>query len=126
VVAALGHFNPHSKEAKVDKQKALFYLEHGAQPSERVARLLKAEGVKLPKWVKLESKKSSKVRNPDKLRKNRPQDAEPAEAPAEAEEVEAPVEEEAPEETEAAEEKPKDDAPAEAETKEVPAEETKE
>jgi small subunit ribosomal protein S16 len=95
VVAALGHFNPHTKETTLDKEKAAFYLEHGAQPSDRVVRLLQAEGVKLPSWVKVDAKKEGKLRNPEKLRKNRP--AEP-EAPAETEEAaaeEAPVEAEA-------------------------------
>ena len=95
IVAALGHFNPHTKETSLDKEKAAFYLEHGAQPSDRVVRLLQAEGVKLPKWVAVEAKKQGTLRNPEKLRKNRPADAEPAkEQPKEETEVtEAPVEE---------------------------------
>ena len=101
VVAALGHFNPHTKDTSLDKEKAAFYLEHGAQPSERVVRLLKSEGVKLPDWVIAEPKKAGKLRNPEKLRRNRP--AEP----------EAPAEEAAPEEAPAAEEAPADEAPAE-------------
>jgi small subunit ribosomal protein S16 len=72
LVASLGSYNPHTKTTTVDKEKASFYLEHGAQPTERVARLLKAEGVKLPSWVKAADKKAGKLRNPDKLRKNRP------------------------------------------------------
>ena len=72
VVAALGNFNPHTKDAQLDKEKVEHYLKNGAQPSDRVARLLKAEGIKLPKWVKLDSKKSRTVRNQDKLRKNQP------------------------------------------------------
>src|SRR5688500_17840290 len=71
VVAALGHFNPHSKVAVVDKEKASFYLEHGAQPSDRVARLFKSEGIKLPKWVKLPADKQRDIRHAEKLRKNR-------------------------------------------------------
>ncbi len=72
VVAQLGHYNPHTKEAKVDAEKASYYLEHGAQPSDRVARLLKTQGVKMPKWFSLSEEGSRKTRNPDKLRKNRP------------------------------------------------------
>ena len=79
VVALLGSYNPHAKTLAVDKEKAAFYLEHGAQPSERAARLLQAEGVKLPKWIVLSDSKQGKLRNPDKLRRNRQ-----AEAPAEA------------------------------------------
>ncbi|MGH7241153.1 MAG: 30S ribosomal protein S16 [Candidatus Saccharimonadales bacterium] len=94
IVAALGHYNPHTKEAKLDTEKASFYLEHGAQPSERAARLLAAEGIKLPSWVKVSTSKEGKLRNPEKLRRNQPaEEAAPeAEAPVE-EAAEAPAEE---------------------------------
>jgi small subunit ribosomal protein S16 len=72
IVYALGSYNPHTKEISVDKEKAAFYLEHGAQPSSRVAVLLKNEGVKLPKWVKVSSGKEAAIRNPDKRRSTRP------------------------------------------------------
>lgn len=72
IVANLGHYNPHSKELVVDKEKAAFYLEHGAQPSERAARLLKNNGVKLPAWVKLSVDKERTVRNADKRRSTAP------------------------------------------------------
>lgn len=91
IVAALGHYNPHTKTAVLEKEKATFYLEHGAQPSDRVARLLKNEGVKLPKWVKLEADKKRDIRNTEKLRKNRPADEAPK-AKATEEPVEAPAE----------------------------------
>lgn len=105
VVALLGSYNPHAKTLSVDKEKAAFYLEHGAQPSERAARLLQAEGVKLPKWVVLSDSKQGKLRNPEKLRRNRPVEAvDEAPAPA-AEAAEAPAEPEA-----AAPETPADEA----------------
>src|ERR1700757_1211337 len=66
VVARIGSFDPHAKTVSLDKEKAAFYLEHGAQPSDRVARLLKDEGVKLPDWVKSVTSKERTVRNPDK------------------------------------------------------------
>lgn len=72
IVAHLGHFDPHSKKTVIDKEKAEFYLSHGAQPSARVVRLLKTEGFKLPVWINLESKKSGSIKNTDKLRRNRP------------------------------------------------------
>jgi small subunit ribosomal protein S16 len=73
VVASLGNYNPHSKEINIDIEKAKFYLKNGAQPSPRVATLLKKEGVKLPSWVVLADKKAKKpVKNVEKLRKNRP------------------------------------------------------
>src|SRR5579862_4302236 len=72
VVAYLGHFDPHTKQTVINKDKAASYLAHGAQPSPRVARLLKAEGVKLPAWVAAAAKKSGTVRNPDKFGKKEP------------------------------------------------------
>ena len=121
VVARLGSYDPHAKTVTLDKEKAAFYLEHGAQPSDRVVRLLNSEGVKLPDWVKPVVTKERTVRNPDKRRSTRP--AEP-EAPAtEATPAAEPAAEEAPAEepvseevsTEApAEEKPVEEAPAEA------------
>ncbi len=98
LVAALGSYDPHAKTVTLDKEKAGFYLTNGAQPTPRAARLLKAEGVKLPEWVKLAESKTGKLRNPEKLRRNRP--AEP--------EAEAPVEEPA-----APAEEPAAEAPAE-------------
>lgn len=77
IVASLGNFNPHSKETNLNKEKASFYLEHGAQPSDRVARLMQAEGVTLPKWVTLVANKERTVKNADKRRSTRP--AEPVE-----------------------------------------------
>ncbi len=77
IVAALGHYNPHNKEIVVNKEKAQHYLDHGAQPSSRVAILLKKEGVKLPAWVKIDGDKSRSVRNPDKRRSTAPAQEEP-------------------------------------------------
>lgn len=127
VVAYLGSYNPHSKVSQIDKELASRYLSNGAQPSDRVARLLKSEGVKLPDWVKLSEPKKRAIRNPEKLRRNQPKEeapvaeetaepttgetAEPVEAPAEtpaetpaeAAPAEAPAEPEAPAETPASE-----------------------
>ena len=106
VVAYVGSYNPHTKEATVQAELAQKYLDNGAQPSPRVVRLLKDAGVKLPKWVKETAPKSKTIRNAEKLRKNQPKEETPEveevaeEAPAE--EAEAPVEE-APKEEPAAE-----------------------
>jgi small subunit ribosomal protein S16 len=104
IVASLGSYDPHAKQITLNKERTEFYLEHGAQPSDRVARLLKAEAVKLPNWVKLEADKQRTIRNADKRRSTRPAEPEaPAEAPAEevadeaTEAAEAPAEETAPE-----------------------------
>jgi small subunit ribosomal protein S16 len=72
VVAPLGSYDPHAKNLILDKEKAAFYLEHGAQPSERVARLLKNEGVTLPEWVQLSADKERTVRHADKRRSTTP------------------------------------------------------
>jgi small subunit ribosomal protein S16 len=100
VVELLGSYNPHAKTLSVNKEKAAFYLEHGAQPSPRAARLLQADGVKLPKWVVVSDGKQGKLRNPEKLRRNRPAEEAPvpaaaAQAPAEPEATEVATEPEA-------------------------------
>ena len=85
VVAEVGNYNPATKKTVLDTEKVNFYLKNGAQPSTRVARILKLEGIKLPKWVKAAPVKQAKAKHADKLRKNQPKE-EPAteEAPAEA------------------------------------------
>lgn len=97
VVAYLGHYDPHAKSVTLVKDKAQFYLDHGAQPSERVLRLLKNEGLTLPAWVQVTAGRSGEVRHPEKLRRNQPKEeaaspevtadtaTENTEAPAEAE-----------------------------------------
>jgi small subunit ribosomal protein S16 len=83
VVYLLGYYNPHSKEVKLEKEKVSFYLSNGAQPSPTVVKLLKKEGVKLPKWVDQPVKKVSKIKNTDKLRRNRPPEEKASEPKAE-------------------------------------------
>ncbi len=91
VVAYVGSYNPHTKEANIDKEKAVFYLNNGAQPTPRVVRLLKDAGLELPAWVKVPAEKKRGIRNPEKLRKNQPKEEAPAPTEAEkpAEEVAA-------------------------------------
>jgi small subunit ribosomal protein S16 len=94
VVAYVGTYNPHTKEANVQVEQAQKYLDNGAQPTPRVVKLLKDAGVKLPSWVKQSAgDKQKAIRNAEKLRKNQPkeepvaEEAEaetPAETPAEA------------------------------------------
>lgn len=79
IVTQLGHYNPHAKTIVLDKEKTTFYLDHGAQPSDSVVRLLQKEAIALPAWVKLATTKSRATRHPEKLRKNQP--AKPAEEP---------------------------------------------
>lgn len=91
-VFLLGNYDPHSKTLNVNKEKAEYYLANGARPSDRVARLLQKDGIKLPDWVKLEAKQSAKTRHPEKLRKNQPAEEKPAEEPAEVPAAKAPAE----------------------------------
>ncbi|MCA9346999.1 30S ribosomal protein S16 [Candidatus Saccharibacteria bacterium] len=94
IVSVIGTYNPHSKEVTVDKEAATKFMSNGAQPSPRVASILRAQGVALPSWVKQADKKSKAIRNVGKLKRNTPEapaeeaapDAEaPAEVPAEVE-----------------------------------------
>lgn len=75
VVAYVGSYNPHTKEASVQKDEAQKYLDNGAQPSPRVVKLLRDAGVKLPKWVKAHDDSQQKsIKNVEKLRKNQPKE----------------------------------------------------
>lgn len=92
VVAYVGSYNPHTKEVQLDKESATKYLTNGAQPTERVAKILAGEGIELPKWVKTgNTERKRAIRNPEKLRKNQPKE-EPAEETEETKEAEAPAE----------------------------------
>lgn len=76
VVTYVGSYNPHTKKATIQVELAQKYLDNGAQPTSRVIKLLKEAGVTLPKWVKESATDKKKaIRNPEKLRKNQPQEA---------------------------------------------------
>ncbi len=87
VVAYVGSYNPHTKDANIQVEAAQKYLDNGAQPSPRVVKLLKEAGVKMPKWVKEPTIDRQKtIKNVEKLRKNQPKEepvAEVAEESAE-------------------------------------------
>lgn len=82
IVAQVGSYNPHTKTITLDNEKVSSYLNNGAQPSDRVVRILKSQGVELPKWVKEAAPKQRKAKNAEKLRKNQPKE-EAVEAAAE-------------------------------------------
>ena len=84
VVAEVGNYNPATKTLTLDKEAVEKYLNNGAQPSGRVAFILKKNGVKLPKWYKEPNAKKVAAKHADKLRKNQPKEEPeaPAEAPA--------------------------------------------
>lgn len=85
VVAYVGSYNPHTKEASIQTELAQKYLDNGAQPTPRVVKLLSDAGVALPKWVKQPSvDKQKSIRNAEKLRRNQPKtEAAPEEPKAE-------------------------------------------
>ena len=74
VVAEVGNYNPETKKTTLDKEKVEFYLKNGAQPSSRVAFILKKEDIKLPEWYKEAAPKTKKAKHADKLRKNQPKE----------------------------------------------------
>ena len=74
VVSYVGSYNPHTKEAKIEKELAEKYLYNGAQPTPRVALLLEKAGIELPKWVKKPAPKNRAIKNVEKLRKNQPKE----------------------------------------------------
>jgi len=82
-VALLGSYDPHAKTSTLVKEKAEYYLSKGAQPSDRVVRLLEAEGVSLPAWVQKSADKKRTIRHPEKLRRNQPKEEPQVEAVAE-------------------------------------------
>ncbi len=119
VVAYVGSYNPHTKAVNLDKEKIEKYLSTGAQPSPRVVKLLVDEKVKLPAWVQKAGKKDKSTRNPEKLRKNQPEEvvekAPVEETPTEEPATEVPAEPEATEEPAVEEKAEEAEAPAEAE-----------
>lgn len=82
VVAYVGSYNPHTKQVQLDKEAIENYLSHGAQPTDRVVRILTGEGMTMPKWVKTVRGKQRNIRNPEKLRRNQLKE-EPVETPVE-------------------------------------------
>lgn len=101
IVAQVGTYDPHTKTINLDKERAQHYLDHGAQPSDRVIVIFEKEGVKLPSWVSKPGKKEGKIRNAEKLRRNQPKEEPKAEEPvAEAAPAEETAAEEAVEKTE--------------------------
>ena len=109
VVAYVGSYNPHTKEATLQNELAQKYLDNGAQPTPRVVKLLKNAGIKLPSWVKEPTtNKKKNLKNAEKLRKHQPKEEkaeEPVAAEAESAAETAPAEEKVEEQS----------APAEAE-----------
>ncbi len=118
VVAEVGNYNPETKALTLDKKAVEKYLSNGAQPSSRVAFILKKNSVKLPKWYKEPAQKKAVAKHADKLRKNQPKEAPAEEALVEEAPTEAPAEEATPAET-PAEAPAEETAPTEASAEEA-------
>ncbi|MBI2591996.1 30S ribosomal protein S16 [Candidatus Saccharibacteria bacterium] len=112
VVAYVGSYDPHTKATTLDGEKISTYLSSGAQPSDKVAKLLQKAGIKLPNWFKAAAPRTGKVRNPEKRRSTRlPSEGTPTEPEAQTANAETPTEApaaEVPETKSAEEEKPAD------------------
>ncbi len=116
-VADLGFYNPHTKTAGIDKDKAVEWMKKGAKPSNTIAKVLEKEKVKHNSVVI--EKKNKKPKS-----KSEPKEAAPAAAAPAAESVEAQAEtpvEDAP----VADEAMVAEAPAEEPVAEASAEEEK-
>jgi small subunit ribosomal protein S16 len=72
IVELLGSYDPHTKVANINKERASFFLSNGAQPSDRVLRILSHQKVEIPGWVRKTIVKKSATKHPTKLRKNQP------------------------------------------------------
>lgn len=91
-IEILGSYNPHTKELKLNKERAAYWISVGAQPSESVARLLVKDGV----MKKVETKKTfNKKPGKKAVERREAAEAKKAEAEKPKEEVveEAPAEE---------------------------------
>lgn len=64
-VEVLGHYNPHTKELVLDKERIATRVGQGAQPSNTVLRLMVREGIELPKWAKIEQKQRAPKKEPE-------------------------------------------------------------
>ncbi len=84
LVDRVGTYNPHTKEVQIETEKLQKYLDNGAQPSERIVKILEKTDIKLPKWaVSARSDHKKSIKHTDKLRRNQPKDAPAPEAAAE-------------------------------------------
>lgn len=88
-VAVVGNYNPHTKELKFQKEELAQFIANGAQPSEAVLRLMRKDGIELPKWAVLIDKHRKPKKEPEVVEEK----AEPTDGDNDAEAAEAPAEE---------------------------------
>ncbi len=92
-IEVLGHYNPHTKELVLKKDEIKKRIEHGAQPSNTVVKLLQREKMELPDWVQLKTKAPKPKAEEPKAEEAKAEVAEEATPEVEAEAA-APAEEE--------------------------------
>lgn len=127
-VEALGYYHPLDNPSTIvlDQERARHWLERGAQPSDRVAKLLAIQGIaelppKLVRRIELGEQRAREAKEAEKAKAKAEAPAAKAEAPAE-----APAEEAAAQGAEAAaaaEQPAADELSPEAPAEEAPAEE---
>ncbi len=103
-IEIIGTYSPRSEPSavKIDGERALHWLQHGAQPSERVQKLLEIEGI----WSSFKDGTPLPVREDDASQPESAPQAEAAPAPAAPAEPDAAPEPEAAPEPAAATEEP--------------------
>jgi small subunit ribosomal protein S16 len=130
-IEKLGTYNPllpkdSEDRVKMDMDRIQHWLGHGAQPTDRIARMLEAAGVlpkterNNPKKAELGTKAKERLEAKEAKSEEAPAEEAAAEAPAEEAAAAAPAEEAA---AEAAAEEAAAEAPAEEAAAEAPAEE---
>ena len=62
IVELLGSFDPHTKVANINKERVVFFLTNGAQPSDRVLRILSHQKVEVPEWVRKATEKNLQLK----------------------------------------------------------------
>lgn len=140
-IERLGYYNPmvapdHPDRQKVNTERAKYWLDNGAQPSDRVRRIL-AQAEVLPKYeptTKQTKKNQPKAKAQERAEEQRKREADQAAAREEAKKEQAEKEAREAEEAKQAEEQAKAEADAEAQkqaenageapAEEAPAEET--
>lgn len=118
---ALGTYNPRARAFAVNEDRVLHWLDNGAQPSERIAKLLtsvkmKHKLINLPDYDRKPKRKSKKAQPEAATVESAANETEEPVAETPAEEVPTPTEETTPtEEPSTPEEKPQPETPEKSE-----------
>ena len=94
ILELLGNYNPRTKEFAIDKERTLFHIKNGAQPSDTMHNLLLTKGIIEGKKINVLPKKTvPKVEAPE-VKEEAPKQEEAASTPevVESETAETPAE----------------------------------